>query len=230
MDNHIVILGGMGPQASLRLHRDIIERFSAKFPGSQPDEFPAILHASLPVPDFIASEKRYEEALGLVRAACEQLPLQQAAAVGIACNTAHLMVNRLPLAKYNFVSMIDAVVEHAQKSSVQKVGLLASPHTVRSKLYEDVFRGVGITMVLPNNRELRELHDIITSVISGVLPQELEPRLSAIARRMHAAGADSVLLGCTELPLVGVDVLIPVIDSVQVLADALLEKTIKTKV
>lgn len=230
MDNHIVILGGMGPQASLKLHEYLITRFVCANPGARPDEFPGILHASLPVPDFIASHDRYEEAVEIVSSACKQLPLSTAAAVGIACNTAHMMVDRLPLVSTNFVSMIDAVVTYAKRLQVSRVGLLASPHTIESGLYRNAFRNSGIALVEPPDTDFEELHSIISSVISGDDPRALRPRLDMLAQGLAQKGADALLLGCTELPLVGLSLETQVIDSLAVLADALLEKTSKTKV
>ena len=52
----ILIIGGMGPQASLELHDRIITA-AAKQGATDGDEFPEILHASLPITDFISSDK-----------------------------------------------------------------------------------------------------------------------------------------------------------------------------
>src|SRR5579872_6254418 len=104
MNNQIIILGGMGPQASLKLHELLIIG-SRRFHDGSPESFPAIHHVSIPVPDFIASEAKYRKALALIQRTCAELPLHQASAIGLACNTAHLMVPQLPLSNSSFVSM-----------------------------------------------------------------------------------------------------------------------------
>lgn len=223
MDNPMIILGGMGPQASHRLHQLLLEK-SLQFHSGQPHEFPGILHASMPVPDFIASSDKYETAVGLVASTCEQLPLRQAGAIGMACNTAHLMVDRLPLGDTAFVSMIDAVTTHIQRTGGRRVGLLASPHTIHTGLYSDALAQKDIESVLPDQQEQLELHDIISTVIAGGDAVVMRDRLSALADSLLARGADCILLGCTELPLVGVSSSAPVVDSLDVLADAMLEK------
>lgn len=231
MNNPIIILGGMGPQASLCLHRLLIERSTA-FHGPAPDEFPAILHASMPVPDFIASSEQYESAVELVANTCAQLPLFDAGVIGMACNTAHLMLDRLPLAGTSFVSMIEAVSMHVASLGARRVGLLASPHTIKTGLYTGALAAKSIGTVLPTEQEQEVLHDIITAVIGGASPQGLglRRRLSALAAALQARGADAMLLGCTELPLVGVDSPLPVVDSLEVLADTMLEKYYQDKV
>lgn len=229
MDNPIIILGGMGPQASHRLHQLLLEK-SLHFHSGQPDEFPGILHASMPVPDFIVSSDMYEAAVSLVASTCEQLPLKQAGAIGIACNTAHLMVDRLPLADTAFVSMIDAVTAHIHRMGGRRIGLLASPHTIQTGLYTNALATKSIDVVLPTDEEQKTLHSIITGVISGADTAELRGNLSALAASLQARGADCILLGCTELPLVGVNTSLPTVDSLDVLADAMLEKYYQDKV
>jgi len=215
--NPLIILGGMGPQASLHLHKLLIEDTSNH--GKGPDEFPFILHASMPMPDFIASQEKTKEAIALIQATSKTLPLATAAAIGMACNTAHLLLDELSeLPRHNFVSMIDAVVKDSQELGTRTVGLLASPTTVTSRLYHDTFEAAGIHVVEPSLAELNALNEVIHQVIAGTDPTTLRPILTTIAARMETQGADTILLGCTELPLVGVDGSLPVLDSLSSLA------------
>ncbi len=223
MDNSLVILGGMGPQASVKLHQLLLEGSVAHHSGS-PDEYPAIRHLSIPVPDFISSPKEYVKALGLIKDVCESPLLDRASAVGIACNTAHLMVPDLPLSDLPFVSMIDAVTTKLQEVGAFRVGLLASPQTVKTGLYGSALKHKGLRTVVPSKNELQELDDIIHDVISGTNPALLRPKLSRLALNLEKRGADAILLGCTELPLIGVDSKLVVVDSLQALADRMLEK------
>lgn len=63
---NILIIGGMGPQASLKLHEHILNK--AVHSGAvNADDFPAITHLSLPFPDFISDESRKEEALEMIK-------------------------------------------------------------------------------------------------------------------------------------------------------------------
>lgn len=74
MKNIITIIGGMGPQASLDLHRRLLERaivLGAKSGG----EFPEIRHLSLPIDDFISDETKTSAALGLISSSLERLYL-----------------------------------------------------------------------------------------------------------------------------------------------------------
>ena len=57
MKERIIIVGGMGPQASLELHRRIIAR-AAELGAHNGASFPEIIHLSLPIDDFISHESK----------------------------------------------------------------------------------------------------------------------------------------------------------------------------
>lgn len=61
----IVIIGGMGPQASLALHQRIIQ-LATQAGASDGEQYPEILHLSLPVPDFISDTSRTQAALDMI--------------------------------------------------------------------------------------------------------------------------------------------------------------------
>jgi aspartate racemase len=66
MKRNILIIGGMGPQASLKLHEHIVTK-AAEQGAKNADDFPAITHLSLPFPDFISDEKNKLEALDVIK-------------------------------------------------------------------------------------------------------------------------------------------------------------------
>lgn len=65
MNKHIVIIGGMGPQASLELHKRILDE-AASAGAKHAHEFPQISHLSVPFPDFISNPRRADAALNLL--------------------------------------------------------------------------------------------------------------------------------------------------------------------
>ena len=66
MKKNILIIGGMGPQASLLLHKEIIDA-SIKDGAVNGEDFPAITHVSIPVPDFISDKTATVKALATIR-------------------------------------------------------------------------------------------------------------------------------------------------------------------
>ncbi len=62
MKKNILIIGGMGPQASLLLHKRIIDK-AAELGARNGVDFPMITHVSLPVDDFINNTEKMTEAI-----------------------------------------------------------------------------------------------------------------------------------------------------------------------
>jgi aspartate racemase len=66
MNERILIIGGMGPQASLSLHQRLIQRAS-DLGAKDGKDFPEIVHLSLPIDDFISDPSKMDQALTLIK-------------------------------------------------------------------------------------------------------------------------------------------------------------------
>ncbi len=80
MNNPILIIGGMGPQASLELHGRIIDG-AVDRGAANGDDFPEITHISLPIADFI-NNQQLENAAATINKACRRLYLWRRSARG----------------------------------------------------------------------------------------------------------------------------------------------------
>ena len=208
MKQRIIIIGGMGPQASLELHRRIIRRTSANGARDGTD-FPYIVHLSLPVPDFIANESRRSKALEIIINELKNIGASMDDIIIIACNTAHLLQldieQRLNI---RITSMVDAAIDYTS-SHYKTIRLLASPTTIRTGLYDKPLKAAGITVLTPDEDEEQALETIIRTVIAGrIVPQLALEKVERIAK-FEKVGIDNcvenrlnnppILLGCTEL-------------------------------
>lgn len=102
----------------------------------------------------------------------------------------------------HFTSLIDATLKDIVESQVVSVGIMASPTTIRTRLYEDELRANGVNVTLPTKNEIKTIEECIRKVICGHDPVELQKRLRPIIKNMKERGAKKVLLGCTELSVV----------------------------
>ncbi len=66
MKRNILIIGGMGPQASLKLHEHILTK-STENGAVNADDFPTITHLSLPFEDFISDPHKKTSALKIIK-------------------------------------------------------------------------------------------------------------------------------------------------------------------
>ncbi len=121
----------------------------------------------------------------------------------IACNTAHLLLPELQARrKLPFVSLVDVTVKAAKAKHVSTVGLLASPTTIKTKLYAQALEREGIEVLIAGQSEQMVVEGTIRSVIAGKDPIFLTKGLLGIVRHMQSRGAEAIILGCTELSVV----------------------------
>lgn len=223
MRKRIVIIGGMGPQASLLLHQKLLEAAIARG-ARNGEDFPEMLHLSIPVTDFIQDASKMAAAADLINHEIAGIAIGPDDVAAIACNTAHLLVPLLhPTLTSRLVSLIGTSVDSIRDRKLSRVGVVASPTTIRSKLYEQPLAQSGIATFVPSKVEQDAVEGLIRSVIAGRTAgiQQVE----AVIERLASRGAQAVLLGCTELSVVfrarRSDVLI---DPLDVLANKLIEE------
>lgn len=129
----IGILGGMGPQASAKLLSMLVEK-SIKTTGNCPE----IVLMNVPVPNFVSNKQNMSIAKTMLIKRTKILEKAGCTVIGIACNTAHLMLADLQsITSVPFVSLPNLVAEKINELGFKKVGLLASPNTLLSRLFDE---------------------------------------------------------------------------------------------
>lgn len=225
----IGIIGGMGPQASAYL-LDLLIKLSVKeFGAKNDDDFPEILLDSVSIPDFISNHARENDALKLLKERIIFLNKIQPSCLAIACNTAHILLSELQkVSNAPFISIIEEVANSVGTGGLKKVGILVTPVTLKSGLYQNALSKLNIVCVEPEYRELKVLEAIIRNVIAGLSSKKDKDLLIAVANKLINRGAEGIILGCTELPLIFPKKQnFPIFNSLEILAMSLLRNYYK---
>jgi aspartate racemase len=217
----IGILGGMGPEATAELYLRMIQLFQAR--GAVYDEdFPSIYIYNLPVPDIAEKEN---DILSLLIDGLGKLQKMGSEVLAIPCNTATCIIDKYENI-FGFVSIVKEVVKKIKENDYRKVGLLSTKLTLKTERYQSLLKNEGIEFVLPTENERDEITKIILNILSGKkLPTDVLS-LERIANRMIREGAEAIVLGCTELPLIFKNSNIISIDTLQILAEAIVRDSI----
>lgn len=225
----IGILGGMSPEASNYLYKTLIDLSIKCFGAKNNDNFPEILLDSIPVPDFISNESGKEDALEMLKNRVKFLNIVNPSCLVIACNTAHIFLDDLQkISEAQFVSMIEEVMNAVVMTKLKKVGILGTPMTIKSKLYQRTLFKFNIECIEPKNNDLKILEKIIRNVIANSADESDKKMLLSVTNNLRKRGAQGIILGCTELPLVFPRrYILPVYNSVEILAMASLQKYYK---
>ena len=225
----ICILGGIGPQASSHMYKLLIELSVKYFGVIDNDDFPEIILHSIPVPDFISNRSERKIAFEMLKRRIIQSESFNILYFAIACNTAHVLINKLQtVSKVPFISMIDEVAKKIVKDKANKIGLLATPSTIKYALYQKALWKKGIGVIIPSKKEQASIEEIIRKVLKGKNASYDRDKLLLISDSLRQKGAGGIILGCTELPLVFPKrYILPTYNSVEILAMALLQKYYK---
>ena len=223
----IGILGGMGPQASARLVEMLIDMSVRDFGAKNGDDFPEIILDSVPVPEFISDSGKLKLVANMLKDRVRMLSNMNVSNFAIACNTAHILLDDLQsVSQVPFISIMDEIARRVSVEGIIKIGLLASPSTIRFGIFEKALSKSNVKVILPTQRQQIVLEKIIKRVISGSKLKSDSSQLSSIASSLGKRGAQGIILGCTELPLIFPRKFsVPIFDCLEILAKAILHKS-----
>ncbi|OGD84534.1 hypothetical protein A2165_00185 [Candidatus Curtissbacteria bacterium RBG_13_40_7] len=222
----IGILGGMGPEASAKMLEVTVTMSAREFGAKTNQDFPEIILFSVPVPDFITDKKNINKAKAILKQKVRVMRKIGVSTIAIACNTAHILIDDFRLiSNIRFVSIIDAVADDVKRNGIKSIAILGTPVTLESGLFQNALLIRNIEPIIPNKKKIRIIDGIIRRVIRNKLSTEDCQKLKIIAKSLKKRGAQGVILGCTELPLVFPKKLsIPIFDSIEITSRVLLTK------
>jgi len=222
----IGILGGMGPEATLDLYRYIIDLTPA---SRDQDHIRVLIYSNPKIPErtkAIVGEGRSPLA-DLIESA-RLLEKGGAGIIAMPCNTAHYFLPQMQ--QQLSIPILDMIEETCRKCSeslpeVKTVGLLAALGTVRSGLYHRALAKQKINAVIPDDADQKLIQTAIGQVKAGATDRRTQETFQLAGARLVAAGAEAVILGCTEIPLAFEpgEVGYPSINSTRVLAEAAIQ-------
>jgi len=203
MDQMIGILGGMGPEATLDLYRHIINLTPA---SRDQDHYRVLIYSNPKIPDrTLALSSGGESPLSALLESARLLESAGASVIAMPCNASHLYLEQLRAAiGIPILDMISETCDELERiyPEAGTVGLLASDGTARSKLYHRVLEAKGTAVLLPDESDQTFLQSAIAEVKAGKHTEETREKLLIIGKRLVQAGAQAIILGCTEIPLV----------------------------
>lgn len=220
----IGVLGGMGPAATADFYQKIIRATPAK---ADQDHLKVLIYSNPQVPDRTAAIRgEGPDPLPVLIASAQTLVQGGADLITIPCVTAHHYYDALQQAvPVSILHLIGETVTavSAEYPRVRRVGLLATTGTLQSRMFERFFEPRGIMLVTPEPEvQTSCVMEAIYAVKRGD-PIETAGRLiRQAAQSLLERGAEAILAGCTEVPLILQEgnVAVPIIDPTWILAQA----------
>lgn len=187
--------------------------------------------------DFAEIEKlqhdgNWNELNELMADAAKKLELAGAEIIVLCTNTMHLCSNAI-LQKISvpFLHIAEATAMEVQKMGINRIALLGTRFTMEKEFYKEILKKqFGIEVLIPNEQERVIVHSIIyNELVQGSIRPESREIFKGIIKELENKGAQGVILGCTEIPLLisDSDVDIPTFNTTRIHAEKAVEWAIK---
>ena len=189
-------------------------------------EQPRLIMENVPMPQEI--ERRLitgedcPQVFELLCTAVKSLARLEVDEIVIPCNSVHVFIEKLRgLTHIPIMSIIEETTKKCNK--FRRIGLLATSTTLRGKLHEQELHENGIQVIVPEKQEI--VNGAIEKILNNRATEKDKEELLLIIKRLQEMGAEAVILGCTDLGLLirQEDVELPLIDTVEVLKDAVVK-------
>lgn len=122
----------------------------------------------------------------------------------ICTNTMHLMAESIEeQADIDVLHIAHVTGREINKRGLNKVGLLGTKFTMESSIYQKILKDTyDIDTIIPNEEDMSIVHDIIYRELSlGKTEPESRAKYLEIINRLKESGAQGIILGCTEIPI-----------------------------
>ena len=212
MSKVLGVLGGMGPAATVAF----LARVQALTPAEgDADHIRIVMDLNPQVPD---RNTRPGEAEAELAAMAVRLKAAGAEVLAMPCNTAHAQKAGIEAAGLPFIDMIAETVAAVRAARAGQAGVLATPGG--EVLYRSTLAAAGIAPVLLAGEEREAFMALVYRVKRGDTGPGAREGMRRLAEALAQRGAEVVIAGCTEVPLLlkPADIAVPLVDSAEVLA------------
>jgi aspartate racemase len=200
----IGIVGGLGPESTVDYYKEIIAAFNTRYKELA---YPEIIIYSANVKELLelVDSEQWEKISEWLLKKIKIVASAGADFAAIASNTPHIVFDEISKkSPIPLLSIVKETCNAAERLGVKRIGLMGTRLTMEADFYKKPFRDKGIQVIIPSEKE-RELIQkrLFTEIELGIFKDSTRKELLKIVKRMlEDDKIDSLILGCTELPLI----------------------------
>lgn len=195
------VIGGLGPMATAYFLELIVQMTDAK---TDQEHLDVIVFNRPDVPDrtaYILGKSKDSPFEPMLRTA-HTLETLGASCLAAPCITSHCFYEDFQAAvRVPFLNMVAETVAHLKQNGIQKAGILATTGTIHTQLFQKELEKQGLEWVIPCEIGQQQVMHLIYNNVKAGQPVELD-RFELVSSKLREAGAECLILGCTELSLI----------------------------
>ena len=215
----IGLIGGITPQSTI-MYYEVLNSLASEHFGEGHSCEVIINSVNFAEIANLQKENRWDKLNDIMADAGKSLELAGATCILICANTMHLTIDAVrEVVNIPVIHIAEATAEIIIEKRLKTVALLGTKYTMEKNFYIDVLRSFGIKTIVPNLEDRNKVHRIIYDELSkGVLNDASKHVYLKIIKKLIKDGAEGVILGCTEIPLLikQTDVSVPVFDTTMI--------------
>ena len=226
------LVGGISWTSTVDYYRYLNEGINEKLGGLN---FAECLISSVNFDNFqrFNADYDWESTYELLLEAAEALKKGGAAAIVLCANTAHIVADRIAeQIQLPLIDITSAVAASIHQAGLKKVGLIGTTYTMELGFYKNKLIANGIEPIIPESQERRDyIEETLRYELGiGILNPETKKQYLAIIQELIDQGAEGIILGCTEIPLLikAEDLSVPVLDTTKIHAQAAVDFALST--
>ncbi|MGO8733579.1 MAG: aspartate/glutamate racemase family protein [Terriglobia bacterium] len=198
----IGILGGMSPESTALYYEHITRTYTARFGDYG---YPEILIYGVNFQKFVDWQHngQWNEAAREMAESLDRLHVAGADFGLIATNTMHIVFEEVRRAVHMpLLSIVQATAEAIRVVRLRSVGLLGTVFTMTERFFRDGLEQSGFTVLVPEPGDQQRMNDVIYGELCrGEIRPNSRRLFLDIIERLRNRGAEGIILGCTEIPL-----------------------------
>ena len=216
----IGLVGGIGPASTVEYYLGIIKKCRIEQRGNV---YPEIVIDSVNMlqHDKVLVENDYDKLAHYLLRSLSNLKAAGAELAAIPANTEHIVWNmvhsKFPLP---VISIVEATIREIKRKGFKNVLVFGTMFTLKSRLYENALNNQGITAIIPSGNDISTIDSLIYPNMENgiIIPADKQKLVKMAEKYISEKNADSILLGCTELPLAITycDVSVPILNTTEI--------------
>ncbi len=213
----IGVLGGMGPESTALFYQKIVQQCQKLYGAKYDEDYPEIFIYNLPLPDPVRGIKG--GTLSILMGGLKKLECFGVDFIAIPCNTINCFLPEMrKCIQIPIVGIIEETLKKIELERCKNVGLLATIPTIENNLY----KSDKIKVITPWKKDQKTVNKVICNILAGKKLDKDKKVVGRMIRSLINGGAEAIVLGCTDLPLLikQEDYDVKIFDTVEILAES----------
>jgi aspartate racemase len=226
----IGILGGLSAESTALFYNTLTRLYIEQHGDTS---YPEMIIYSVRFTDFLipAKQGKWEECANYLASGINALEKAGADFAVISANTPHIAFDKITKkVSIPLLHIADVVAAAATTKEYKKVALLGTKATMNASFYPDSFSAHQIDCLIPSEAEKEMVNQILENeLFKGIIKDESRTFFLNVIEGLKKAGAEAIILGCTEIPMLinAENSPLPLLDSAAILAQASLDKALE---